>query len=139
MKEEEIEAVAALFSRAHATLTFLPKLHTAEDDLAFWRNVLMPDSEIWVAERDRIIAGIMALRDDWISQLQVDPEKFRQGTGSALVRHAQSLRDDLQLWCFQENRAARALYEKHGFTSVQFTNGEGNEEKTPDVRYVWRR
>jgi ribosomal protein S18 acetylase RimI-like enzyme len=81
----------------------------------------------------------MALRDDWISQLQVDPEKFRQGTGSALVRHAQNLRPSLQLWCFQQNSRARALYEQHGFVAEEFTNGDGNEEKTPDVHYIWRR
>jgi ribosomal protein S18 acetylase RimI-like enzyme len=81
----------------------------------------------------------MELRENWIAQLQVDPDRFRQGIGSALVRHAQTLQSELQLWCFQQNGAARAFYARHGFTAVEFTNGEGNAEKTPDARYIWRR
>jgi len=33
---------------------------------------------------------------------------------------------------------ARRFYEAHGATAVEFTDGEGNEEKTPDVRYEWK-
>ena len=47
--------------------------------------------------------------------------------------------DVLQLWTFQGNVKARAFYERRGFTAAEFTDGEGNEERLPDVRYEWRR
>ena len=28
-------------------------------------------------------------------------------------------------------------HEEHGAVAVEFTDGSGNEEKTPDVRYRW--
>ena len=136
---DDIPLVASLFTRAHATLSFLPNLHTPAEDLAFWRDRLMVECEVWVAETGGRITGIMALDGTWLAQLQVDPDCHRQGVGSALIRHAQARQDRLQLWCFQANIAARALYERHGFTAVAFTEGEGNEEKTPDVRYEWPR
>ena len=43
----------------------------------------------------------------------------------------------MQLWTFQQNARARRFYEERGFRAVEFTDGEGNEEKTPDVRYEW--
>ncbi|GHD97675.1 hypothetical protein GCM10010339_00960 [Streptomyces alanosinicus] len=44
----------------------------------------------------------------------------------------------LSLWTFQVNKPAHRFYERHGFTAVESTDGSGNEEREPDVRYVWR-
>jgi hypothetical protein len=44
----------------------------------------------------------------------------------------------LGLWAFQVNKPARRFYERHGFVAVTFTDGSGNEEREPDVRYEWR-
>jgi hypothetical protein len=45
--------------------------------------------------------------------------------------------DGFQFWVFQQNERARRFYEAHGAAAVEFTDGSGNEEKTPDVRYRW--
>jgi hypothetical protein len=42
-----------------------------------------------------------------------------------------------QFWVFQQNERARGFYEAHGAVAVECTDGSGNEEKTPDVRYEW--
>ena len=44
----------------------------------------------------------------------------------------------MQLWTFQQNDRARRFYEARGFEAVEFTDGSGNKERQPDVRYVWR-
>ena len=46
--------------------------------------------------------------------------------------------DGFQFWVFQENERARRFYEAHGAVAVELTDGSGNEERTPDVRYEWR-
>jgi hypothetical protein len=43
----------------------------------------------------------------------------------------------LQLWVFQKNVGARRLYERAGFELAELTDGERNEEREPDARYVW--
>jgi hypothetical protein len=34
--------------------------------------------------------------------------------------------------------AARRFYGRHGLRAVRFTDGNGNEGKTPDALYEWR-
>ena len=95
--------------------------------------------ECWVAEApDRGIVGLLVLDDDWVDQLYVLPSWQGQGVGSALLEHAKRLRPDgLQLWTFASNLAAGRFYQRHGFVAVEQTDGEHNEERAPDVRYVW--
>ena len=45
--------------------------------------------------------------------------------------------DGFSLWTFQQNLRARRFYERHGFVAVEETDGLGNEERAPDVRYLW--
>jgi hypothetical protein len=42
------------------------------------------------------------------------------------------------LWTFQVNGPARRFYERHGFIAVERTDGHGNEEREPDIGYIWR-
>lgn len=46
---------------------------------------------------------------------------------------------ELRLWTFQANAQAQRFYEKHGFQIERKTDGRDNEEKQPDVLYVWAR
>jgi putative acetyltransferase len=46
--------------------------------------------------------------------------------------------EELQLWTFARNEAARAFYAKRGFREIGQTDGD-NEEKEPDVLLRWMR
>ena len=60
------------------------------------------------------------------------------GLGARLVEVAKErFPAGLQLWAFQSNAGALRFYERHGFTAVEWTDGD-NEEGEPDVRMVWR-
>jgi ribosomal protein S18 acetylase RimI-like enzyme len=131
-------AIAALFRRSRAVLSFLPELHTADEDLWFVTNVLIGEQQVTLAERDGQLLGFMAEHEGWITQLYLDPEVRRSGVGSALIADAKARNPELTLWCFAQNAAARAFYEARGFTVVEETNGAGNEARLPDVRYWWR-
>jgi GNAT superfamily N-acetyltransferase len=79
------------------------------------------------------------LADGWVEQLYVDPEHTGAGIGSRLIELAKDRSPaGLQLWTFQANEGARRFYERHGFTVVELTDGAGNEEHQPDVRYAWK-
>lgn len=132
-------AIAALFRRSRAVLSFLPELHTADEDLWFVRTVLIGEQQVTLAERDGQLLGFMAEHEGWITQLYLDPEVRRGGVGSALLADAKVRNPELTLWCFAENAAARAFYEAQGFIVVEETDGAGNEARLPDVRYWWRR
>jgi ribosomal protein S18 acetylase RimI-like enzyme len=136
--ESDVDRIAAVFGRSFATLEFLPKLHTAEEDRAHLTGVVA-EQDVWVAEDEGEIVGFIALKDDLGTFFYVTPEAHRRGIGSALFEHVQGERPaGFTFWVFQANEAARAFYEKRGCVPVEFTDGAGNEEKTPDVRYEWR-
>jgi hypothetical protein len=60
------------------------------------------------------------------------------GLGARLVDLAKSRRPaGLQLWRFVTNIGARRFYERHGFVVAEVTDGSGNEENEPDVRFIW--
>ncbi|OIK03204.1 GNAT family N-acetyltransferase [Streptomyces monashensis] len=104
------------------------------------RDVVVPSRETWVAEAaERGIVGLMVLHGELLSQLYLDPDWRGRGIGDRFVALAKERSPGgLALWTFQVNEPAHRFYERHGFTAVEFTDGSGNEEREPDVRYVWR-
>ncbi|MCW8380197.1 GNAT family N-acetyltransferase [Streptomyces justiciae] len=87
----------------------------------------------------REIVGIMVLDGDLLSQLYLAPDWRGRGIGDRFVALAKERSPrGLQLWTFQVNKPAHRFYERHGFVAVEHTDGRGNEEREPDVRYVWR-
>ena len=97
--------------------------------------------ELWVAVDDisADVTGLLVLADSDVDQLYVDPSWCGRGIGSQLLEQAKRLRPDgLWLWTSQANTRARRFYERHDFVAVHATDGSGNEERAPDVRYAWR-
>jgi GNAT superfamily N-acetyltransferase len=118
-------------------LPWLTGLHTAEEDLWFYRERMFKTCTVWGAFDADAISGVIAFRADWIEQLYVLPEAQGRGIGSELLDVAKRASERLQLWTFQRNASARRFYEGRGFTLVEQTDGAGNEEKEPDARYLW--
>lgn len=132
-------AVARILRASMRTaMPWLPDLHTPDEDLWFVENRLLPHATVTVAEVDGVPVAFSALAEGWVEHLYILLEHQRRGIGSAFICRAQAAAPDLQLWAFQQNLPARRFYEAHRFRAVEFTDGSGNEEKTPDVRYHWR-
>lgn len=137
---DDADALAAVFSPSIRSLGFLPDLHTPAEDRWFIEHVILAECAVSVAAEGTVVHGFLALQGSEIRLLYVHPERIGQGIGSRLmetVRNAGAER--LELWCFQANWNARRFYERHRFIAVEFTDGRNNEEKTPDMRYVWTR
>ncbi|MFJ3230403.1 GNAT family N-acetyltransferase [Streptomyces sp. NPDC086787] len=106
----------------------------------YFRDVVVPRLETWVAESaDGAIVGVMVLDGDLLAQLYLAPDWRGRGLGDRFVALAKErVPQGLTLWTFQVNEPAHRFYERHGFVAVEFTDGADNEEREPDVRYVWR-
>jgi len=131
-------ALGAVHIAAMRTLTFLPQLHTVEEAVGWMGNEVLPTNQVWVSEADGEIAGYIAVADGWINQLYVRPDRQGRGVGAALLAHILAEGSPRRLWTFQQNTRARRFYESRGFVLVRLTDGEGNEERTPDALYEWR-
>lgn len=119
-------------------LPYLPELHDDEETLGWIADTVIPNQEVWVANRGDTVDGYLAMSGSELNDLYVRPGQQGKGIGRALLEKAKELSSgELQLWTFQRNDRARAFYERHGFVAVEMTDGEGNEEREPDVRYAW--
>ena len=137
---DDAQAVARVFSPSFQLLTFLPLLHTVEEDRCFIESIILKECEVVVAERDGRIVSFLARDGEDIRMLYTHPDVVGSGAGSLLLEAAKASGvAALELWCFQANIQARKFYEERGFRAVRFTDGADNEEKMPDVRYRWQR
>jgi GNAT superfamily N-acetyltransferase len=138
---DDARAVADVLIRSRrASVGSIPSPVHSDDEIREWiKAVVIPDREVWLAESDEGQALAMLVLDgNWIDQLYVDPIWTGMGLGSRLVELARSRRPaGLQLWTFVSNIGARRFYERHGFLAAETTDGSGNEEKEPDIRFVW--
>lgn len=135
----EADAIADLYvaSRRGAS-AFIPTVHTDDETRAWVSGYLVPRLEVWVAESDGILLGMMALEDDLVDQLYISPTAQQRGLGDRLLAHAKKLRPArLRLYTFQRNAPARRFYEARGFVAIEFNDGSHNEEHEPDVLYQW--
>ncbi|MFE5603925.1 GNAT family N-acetyltransferase [Streptomyces coelicoflavus] len=123
-----------------AALPGVVRPHTDTEVRAYFRHVVVEQYETWVAEAaGGAVVGVMVLEGEELSQLYLAPEWRGIGIGDRFVALARQRRAaGLSLWTFQVNAPARRFYERHGFTAVEWTDGARNEEREPDVRYVWR-
>ncbi len=88
------------------------------------------DGDVWVAEHDGEVVGFVALDDDEVTWLYVDPAHYRRGHGRALLRHAVAAAGPrVETTVLAGNDGALALYRSEGFTIVETRTGKlaGNE------------
>lgn len=123
-------------------LPFAPLAHSDAEVRRWIADHLVPSGGVTVACRDGKIVGMMAVSRDaeagWIDQLYLDPSSVARGIGARLVERAKrELGAPIRLYTFQANEAALRFYERHGFRTLAFGDGSGNEEGCPDVLYEW--
>jgi GNAT superfamily N-acetyltransferase len=137
----DVAEVAEVFIASQTdALPFLARLHTPQETRAFIANQVFPLSEMWIAEEEGRIVGMMALVGTHIDHLYLLPGHYRRGIGTLLLNKAKQLSPQkLTLYAFAVNTRARAFYEHHGFNAIEFGDGSANEAGEPDVLYEWRR
>ena len=137
-RPDDATAIAEIWLASFKATYRFPPAHS-DDEVRMWvADVLLPGTETWIAEDGDEVIGFMSLGDRSIEQLYLMPARTGRGVGSRLVRLGQERRPEgLELWTFQANEAARRFYARQGFRPVELTDGAGNEERQPDVRYVW--
>ena len=137
---DEADVVEVWHRSGLAAYTFLPtwQAFTLEEARGIFDRVIRPNCAIWVATQDERVVAYLAMRRSYLDRLYVDPPEWRKGLGTQLVNLAKQVSPSgLELHTHQENVAARALYERHGFKAVQFSVSPP-PESAPDVKYHWR-
>ena len=103
----------------------LPTRRTREQRTELWTSFLDEGrGELWVAEDHGGVVGFIAFgssRDEdrqgeiEIYTLYVDPARWRQGVGSALIGKVPESGVPVSLWTSEGSAQARGFYTRHGF------------------------
>ncbi|MET9792038.1 GNAT family N-acetyltransferase [Streptomyces canus] len=138
--DSDASATADVYLRSFtAALPTVVRPRSDDEVRAYIRDVVVPSRETWVAVAEEQVVGLMVIAGDLLSQLYLDPDWRGRGIGDQFVALAKERSPrGLSLWTFQVNKPAHRFYERHGFVEAERTDGSGNEEREPDVRYVWR-
>jgi 8-oxo-dGTP pyrophosphatase MutT (NUDIX family)/ribosomal protein S18 acetylase RimI-like enzyme len=142
-RHTDARACADVYLRSRAfALPTVPVVHRDADVRRWMADDVVGRADVWVADLDGVVVGLMVLDRDrtggWIEQLYLDPSWIGRGLGARFVQLAKERNaEGLQLWTFQANDPAQRFYERHGFVDAERTDGAGNEERAPDIRYRW--
>ncbi len=103
-----------------------------------WRNELVPNAQIIVAEQARALIGFVTIDDKgYLDQLVVSPDHWGSELANALVAEAKRLSPaGVTLLVNKDNSRAIRFYERNGFVhageDVNPTSGR------PVLKMVWR-
>jgi GNAT superfamily N-acetyltransferase len=137
-RPSDAEAIAEVFLASFKARYDFPLAHTDDEVRAYVAGTLLPSTDTWVVKRHGNVVGFISISAMTVEQLYVAPAETGKGIGAMLLARAKRERPSgLDLWTFQVNAGARRFYERHGFRVAEMTDGSGNEERQPDVRYVW--
>ena len=129
---------AAFMSDYMEQTPWMPRIHTGAEDIGFVASMI-ERGWVTVAVHGDAVIGFLARDGDDIQALYIAQSQWRKGAGSALLNHAQGFVARLSLWTFQANTQAQAFYAAHGFNEVERTDGAGNDEHLPDIRFEWHK
>jgi ribosomal protein S18 acetylase RimI-like enzyme len=140
-QDDDFNAVTILWRIAREKS--LPEFQRAKgyffyQDIEYFREHVLMDNTVYVAEVDGRPAGFMAMRNDFIDMLYIHPDHWRKGVGQALIDFARTLSPQhVWLYTLQINVNARAFYEKNKFVAEKLGISPAPELE-PDVEYHWR-
>ncbi len=137
-KSTDAGAVGAVLSEFTQLTDWLPKVHTRAQDVAH-AGQMIDRGWVTVTCQEQVVTGFLARETTTIHALYIAASHHRQGLGRALLNHAKAGVNRLSLWTFQANVPAQAFYRAEGFVEAERTNGAGNDEGLPDIRYLWQK
>ena len=133
----DAEEIAVILHGWNTSTNWMPNMHSFQDTIGF-ANMLIGKGWVTLVRHTQVV-GFLACDGKMIHALYVAPEHYNQGIGSVLLRDAQARFGKLSLWTFEKNQAAQRFYRRHGFVETARSDGAGNDEKLPDIRYEWHK
>ncbi|APG48165.1 GNAT family N-acetyltransferase [Phaeobacter porticola] len=115
---------------------WMPKQHTGAEAINFC-GIMIDRGWVTVAQIAGRVEGFLARDEAEVCALYIRDTARGQGLGRALLDYAKSVQSPLHLWTFQANEGAQRFYLREGFVEERRTDGAGNNEQLPDMRYVW--
>lgn len=88
------------------------------DQQALIEERYLPSAETWVATVSGQPAGFISLLETFVGGLFISPERQGLGIGRRLISHALTLKGELSLEVYTQNRRAMGFYRSLGFEEL---------------------
>lgn len=135
-EERDIEVVVSTWRRASELAhPFLTKAFLDQED-ANTRNIYLAFAETWVTEVEGTVVGFIALIENEIGGLFLDPDFHGQGLGRALVDKAVIQKGPLKVEVFKENIIGRRFYDAYGFRETEEFIHEASGQTTLRMNFA---
>lgn len=111
---------------------------------SFWKSQadkvrqMLKNADIYVFTQDGQIKGFIGIMFyNYIAGLFVDESFTHQGIGTALLKKAQDVYNQLELNVYKKNKNAVCFYEKNGFKIQK--DGINTETNEPEFLMTWQK
>jgi len=91
-------------------------------------EVYMPHADTWIFDDDGTVRGFLALIGNEVGAIFVDPAHHGAGIGRALMDHARTLHEVLEVEVFEVNAIGRRFYDRYGFTLLEKKHHEPTDQ-----------
>ena len=92
------------------------------------RNIYLPNTKTWVAEEQGVPVGFIALMEDEIGGLFLEPRYHGKGIGREMVDHAVDRTGPLRVEVFEKNVVGRPFYDRYGFVETgRYLHGDSEQ------------
>ena len=125
-----------ILQRFQRETPWMPELHTGAETIAFCGH-LIDRGWVTVGVIDDRVQGFLARDGEHIHCLYLARDAKGKGLGRLLLDAAKAASPRLRLATFQTNAGAQRFYKREGFVEIGRSDGAGNDEKLPDIDYVW--
>lgn len=133
----DAEGCAAILQEWIDETDWFPSIHPAGAAASMLRAQINAVGFTLALENGQI-AGFSCLANGVLEFLYIRHASRGKGIGAMLLNRCKfACPDGFGLWTFQQNTPARRFYEREGFIEAERSDGAGNEEGLPDIRYIW--
>ena len=129
-QSEDADAVVSIWREATALAHPFLKPEFVAQETDNLRNIYLKFADTSVMEQNGTVVGFIALIEDEIGGLFLQPSFHGRGLGRTLVDHAVALKGPLRVEVFAQNAIGRRFYQKYGFADCGEYLHENSGEQT---------
>lgn len=135
-KENDLENLVRIWLDASIIAHDFIPAHYWEGKVTDMRTVYLPASKVHVYEIGTTIVGFIAMVDDYIAALFVDPIRQGQGVGKKLIDFVKNEHPVLRLGVYAKNTKSIGFYKKQGFMITGTKEEENTGEMETTMQWV---
>jgi putative acetyltransferase len=136
LKNEEISTIVELWYETSIDAHYFISKEYWKANKTEMKEKYIPNSETYVAEIDKNIAGFISLMDNYLAAIFVKPQEQGKKIGTTLLNYVKDLKKKLQLKVYSKNIKSVEFYKTNGFSVQSESIDENTGEKELLMEWV---